>query len=148
VCDDNPDGVPVFLQEKCSGQLLQVTWCVASRKGFLADVSWHWHAHKESGNESCKKHFDRSYLKIIQGKGTVKCTLCNAEGSFKKSIAIPLDEIGSRMGGLPKDKKIYVHCTTGARADMAAQELKKNGFNAFFIVATCECEDGEWELED
>ena len=69
-------------KEKCSGQLLQVTWCVASRKGFLADVSWHWHAHKVNGKESCKKHFDDSYLKIIQGKGTVKCTLCKAEGSF------------------------------------------------------------------
>ncbi len=71
-----------------------------------------------------------------------------AAGKLKNSIAIPLDEIGARMGELPKDKMIYVHCTTGARADMAAQELKKNGFKAKFLVANVECEGNKCEFED
>ena len=71
-----------------------------------------------------------------------------AAGKLKNSIAIPLDELGARMGELPKDKTIYVHCTTGARADMAAQELKKNGFKAKFLVANVECEDNECEFEE
>ncbi len=66
-------------------------------------------------------------------------------GIFKNTTNIPLDEITSRMNELPKDKKIYVHCSTGARADMAYQELKKNGFDVKFLLlnieeAECDCE--------
>ena len=66
-------------------------------------------------------------------------------GIFKNTINIPLDEIPSRMNELPKNKKIYVHCSTGARADMAYNELVKNGFNVKFLLlnikdAECDCE--------
>ncbi len=66
-------------------------------------------------------------------------------GIFKNTINIPLDEIPSRMTELPKDKKIYVHCSTGARADMAYSELVKNNFNVKFLLlnikdAECDCE--------
>lgn len=66
-------------------------------------------------------------------------------GIFKNTINIPLDEIPARMNELPKDKKIYVHCATGARADMAYKELVKNGYNAKFLLlniadAACDCE--------
>lgn len=66
-------------------------------------------------------------------------------GIFKNTTNIPLDEIPSRMNELPRDKKIYVHCSTGARADMAYQELMKNGFDVKFLLlnideATCDCE--------
>ncbi|MGD9950357.1 MAG: rhodanese-like domain-containing protein [Desulfobulbus sp.] len=66
-------------------------------------------------------------------------------GTFKNTINIPLDEIPARMQELPKDKKIYVHCSTGARADMAYNELIKHGYNAKFLLlnikdAACDCE--------
>ena len=66
-------------------------------------------------------------------------------GTFKNTINIPLDEIPARMNELPKDKKIYVHCSTGARADMAYKELIKSGYNAKFLLlniadAECDCE--------
>ncbi len=66
-------------------------------------------------------------------------------GIFKNTVNIPLDEIPSRMDEFPKNKMIYVHCSTGARADMAYQELKKNGFNVKFLLlnisdALCDCE--------
>lgn len=66
-------------------------------------------------------------------------------GIFKNTINIPLDEIPNRLNELPKDKKIYVHCSTGARADMAYEELIKNGFDAKFLLlnikdAECDCE--------
>ena len=66
-------------------------------------------------------------------------------GIFKNTINIPLDEIPSRMNELPKNKKIYVHCSTGARADMAYNELLKHGYNAKFLLlnikdAECDCE--------
>ena len=66
-------------------------------------------------------------------------------GQFKNTINIPLDEISQRMNELPKDKKIYVHCSTGARADMAYSELVKHGFDVKFLLlniedAACDCE--------
>lgn len=66
-------------------------------------------------------------------------------GSFKNTINIPLDEIPQRLHELPRDKKIYVHCSTGARADMAYNELIKHGYQAKFLLlniedAACDCE--------
>lgn len=65
-------------------------------------------------------------------------------GIFTNTINIPLDEISDRMNELPKDKKIYVHCSTGARADMAYNELVKHGFDVKFLLlnikdAECDC---------
>ena len=71
-----------------------------------------------------------------------------AAGAFKGAITVPLDQIGSRLTEIPKDKKVYVHCTTGARADMAAQELVKNGYKAFFFVANIDCKGTECTVED
>ncbi len=66
-------------------------------------------------------------------------------GIFHNTINIPLDQIPNRMSELPKDKKIYVHCSTGARADMAYKELVKNGFIVKFLLlnisdSECDCE--------
>ena len=71
-------------------------------------------------------------------------------GKLKQSVHIPLDELCNRMDdffatvdNMLKNRKIYVHCTTGARAEMAYKELKDNGYNAYFLVATTKCnEDG------
>jgi len=66
-------------------------------------------------------------------------------GIFKNTVNVPLDEISKKMHTFPKDKMLYVHCSTGARADMAYQELKKNGFKVKFLLlniadAECDCE--------
>lgn len=66
-------------------------------------------------------------------------------GRFKNTINIPLDEIPQRLNELPKAKKLYVHCSTGARADMAYNELIKHGYKAKFLLlniedAACDCE--------
>jgi rhodanese-related sulfurtransferase len=71
-----------------------------------------------------------------------------ASGKYKSAVAIPLDELSKRLGELPKDKKIYIHCSTGARAEMAQKELQKNGFKSFFLVANVECEGSECEIEE
>jgi len=66
-------------------------------------------------------------------------------GIFKNTVNIPLDEITKRMNELPKDKQIFIHCSTGARADMAYQQMIKNGYNVKFLLlniedAECDCE--------
>lgn len=68
-------------------------------------------------------------------------------GRFPGSINIPLDEIEKRLTELPKDKTILVHCTTGARAEMACETLKTAKLKAKFLVADVICEDGNCEIE-
>jgi len=69
-------------------------------------------------------------------------------GAFKNSISIPLDEIEKRLGELPKDKEMLIHCTTGARAEMAKNALDKVGFQSRFLIADVECEQGKCEIKD
>ena len=71
-----------------------------------------------------------------------------ATGKYPAALSIPLDELTKRSGELPRDKKIYIHCTTGARAEMAYKELKKNGFNASFLLANVECEGKECTITE
>jgi len=71
-----------------------------------------------------------------------------AEGKFSGALHIPLDEVENRLAELPKDKTLLIHCTTGARAEMAYESLKKAEFKAKFLVAEVLCEDGECEIDD
>ncbi len=78
-----------------------------------------------------------------------------AEGKLEQSRHIPLDELCSRMDDffttikdMSKEQKVYVHCTTGARAEMAYKELKKNGYNAYYLVAEVECDEDGCEIEE
>ncbi|THB75399.1 MAG: rhodanese [Desulfobulbaceae bacterium] len=65
-------------------------------------------------------------------------------GIFTNTVNIPLDEIPKRMADIPKDKRIFVHCSTGARADLAYRELVKNGYDVKFLLLDisdpeCDC---------
>jgi len=71
-----------------------------------------------------------------------------AEGKFKNSIHIPLDELQANLGQLPKNKEILIHCTTGARAEMAYQELKAAGYDVKFLVCNVECDEEGCELTE
>jgi len=70
------------------------------------------------------------------------------KGKVKTATHIALDELSAKINELPKDKKIYVYCNTGARAEMAHNELKKNGFNSFFLIATVDCEGIDCDIEE
>ena len=69
-----------------------------------------------------------------------------AIGKLKNSIHIPLGELADRESELPKNKKILVHCSSGARADMASSRLKKDGFSSFYLNATVECKGNDCEI--
>ncbi len=78
-----------------------------------------------------------------------------AKGKFSISQHIPLDELCKEMDNfickikdVNKDQKIYIHCTTGARAEMAYKELKKRDYNVFFLVAEVECEGDKCTIID
>jgi len=66
-------------------------------------------------------------------------------GIFRNTVNIPLDEIPKRLGDIPKDKQVLIHCSSGARADLAYQELLKHGYNVKFLLLditdpSCDCE--------
>lgn len=77
----------------------------------------------------------------VRTKGEVK------EGMYSGAKSIPLDEIQTRISELPKEKELIIHCTTGARAEMAYQELIKSGFKVRYLVANVECDDDGCEAE-
>lgn len=91
------------------------------------------------------------FRKAVLGElpGTFVLDVRNAEevrelGIFRNTVNIPLDEIPKRLAEIPKDKRIFIHCSTGARAELAYNELKKNGFDASFLLFTisdpeCDC---------
>ncbi len=65
-------------------------------------------------------------------------------GIFTNTANIPLDEIPKRMNEIPKDKRIFIHCSTGARADLAYRELIKNDYDVKFLLLNisdpeCDC---------
>ena len=94
------------------------------------------------------------FLRVVNGKEPGAVTLDVRtkeevmEGRFKNSLTIPLDQISSRLAEIPKNKKIYVYSSTGARADMCAQELKKNGYKAYFLRAEITCTGNNCDIED
>lgn len=66
-------------------------------------------------------------------------------GTFKNTVNIPLDQIPKSLDSIPKDKQIFIHCSTGARADLAYKELIAHGYNVKFLLlditdAACDCE--------
>jgi hydroxyacylglutathione hydrolase len=49
-------------------------------------------------------------------------------GHLPASLNIPLGELDQRLGEIPRDHTVIVHCQTGARAAIAASLLKARGF--------------------
>lgn len=70
------------------------------------------------------------------------------EGKFATSRHIPLDDLQGQIASLPKGKEIIVHCTTGARAEMASTELRNAGFKSRYLVAHVECDGPECEVAE
>lgn len=51
-----------------------------------------------------------------------------AAGAAPGTINIPLGELRTRLGELPKDREIWVHCGVGQRSYYASRILRQNGF--------------------
>jgi len=69
-------------------------------------------------------------------------------GMIKGALNIPAGEIASRLAEIPKDKTIVMHCSTGARAEMAYNVLKDKGYKVRFLDATLtNRQDGSFEAK-
>ncbi|HNV58900.1 MAG TPA: rhodanese-like domain-containing protein [Rhodoferax sp.] len=51
-----------------------------------------------------------------------------ASGNAPGTVNIPLQELGSRLGEIPKTAPVVVGCASGTRSGMARMLLKKNGY--------------------
>ncbi len=69
-------------------------------------------------------------------------------GMVANAINIPLDQVCSRLTDIPQDKTVYVYCSTGARAEMATKELRKNNYDAFYLMAEVECDGNVCEFTE
>ncbi len=58
-----------------------------------------------------------------------------ASGHVQGARNIPVQELASRMGELPRDKEIVVYCHSGARASNAAAQLSAAGYRVENIGA-------------
>lgn len=70
-------------------------------------------------------------------------------GMIADAIAIPAEEVIDRLDEIPKDKAVYIHCSTGLRAEMAYITLKEKGYNAKFLDANITVADsGDYEITE
>ncbi len=54
-----------------------------------------------------------------------------AERHIAGSRNLPVEELRTRMGELPRERALIVYCHTGVRAGFAAQMLRKAGYRVF-----------------
>ena len=52
-------------------------------------------------------------------------------GHVKGSVNIPLDKLQGQLGKIDKKKPVITCCRSGARSGMAADVLKRNGFECY-----------------
>ncbi len=53
-----------------------------------------------------------------------------AAGHLPQAVNIPLDELRSRLGELPRDRAVAVYCQVGQRGYLATRILRQAGFDA------------------
>ena len=69
------------------------------------------------------------------------------EGHIPGDLDIPQAQLDARLGEVPKDKEIIVHCNTGILASMAFNTLKENGYNVRYVDAVVQISsDGTLEV--
>jgi hydroxyacylglutathione hydrolase len=62
-------------------------------------------------------------------------------GHLEGAFSFPYTRLKSRLGELPKNKRLFIHCGSGRRASLAASFLRSNGLDAVHIDGICaECE--------
>jgi len=59
-----------------------------------------------------------------------------AHGNAPGTINIPLPELGSRLGEIPKSSPVVLCCASGTRSGMAKLLLKKNGYPTVHNIGT------------
>jgi len=59
-----------------------------------------------------------------------------ANGNAPGTINIPLQELGSRLGEIPKSSPVVLGCASGTRSGMAKMMLKRKGYPEVHNIGT------------
>lgn len=71
----------------------------------------------------------------------VRTTAEFQRGHLDGALSFPYTRLKTRLGELPKNRRLFIHCGTGKRASLAASFLRSAGFDAVHIDGVCEeCE--------
>ena len=81
---------------------------------------------KDLVNKPSKKHI------IVDTRTVDEFHACGLPYAYN----IPLEILETRLDDLPKDMDIVIHCSTGVRAEMAYNILKKAGFKVNYLKDT------------
>lgn len=65
----------------------------------------------------------------------VRTELERSIGKIENSIHIPLEQLRSRLGEIPKDKKIVLYCTKGLKSYFASRILLQKGFENIYSLS-------------
>jgi len=57
------------------------------------------------------------------------------EGTIAGSVFVPLSQLEQRLGEIPRDRPLIVHCAGGYRSSIAASVLKRDGFDDVSEIA-------------
>ena len=59
-----------------------------------------------------------------------------AAASAPGTLNIPLQELGSRLREIPRDKPVVLACASGTRSGMARMVLRKSGYQQVYNIGT------------
>ena len=75
--------------------LEQVTWVMVHPEGYMADVPWHFLAHRDAANieqRNCRADWEKPYLVLEEsrdGSRRLRCTRCDSSAPFEHNAKIP-----------------------------------------------------------
>lgn len=71
----------------------------------------------------------------------VRTTAEFQHGHLAGARSFPYTRLRTRVGELPRSRRLYIHCGTGKRASLAASYLRSTGYDAIHVDGVCEeCE--------
>jgi rhodanese-related sulfurtransferase len=73
------------------------------------------------------------------------------DGLLPNALNIPMEQLEQRLSEVPKGKPMVIHCSTGVRAEMAYNILKKAGFDAKYVKAKVDFDPekkGKYTIEE
>ncbi|HEX6748898.1 MAG TPA: MBL fold metallo-hydrolase [Longimicrobium sp.] len=88
---------------------------------------------RESGRAGSVPYISADELEALRPAGAAEIVDVRNSSEFEPghlpgAVNLPLGRLPERLGELPRDRTLVVHCQTGARAGIAAALLKARGF--------------------
>lgn len=134
---DRLDDSPPCIRRECESHpiLEQVNWLLADPCGFLADVPWHFLAHRDTRNPAQANCKVRDQLRLIERgyeERTLQCDACHAEVRFRGDERLSLGQ--GRMQPWTKHDLVPPRETVEKEGNDLAQVLTINDTRAYVPI--------------